>query len=263
LPLANFPQHVRMARSALAPEKPLIAVIQAFDWSYYPEVLQGEAHLRAPTYEEIRCMVYEALACGANGIFFYPWDDGRWKMREHPDVWNALQRITAELHDRLPLFQSKQLWWARTHRFGNPEHRFNAALESSITSCRLFVADGNAVVPRGEYILAINNTEWRQIYSFLLPEPEAHGESTRHFQPRENRVELEMTPGLKSAEARRPQAKNATTGDTVAGSLSVVGEGRSAIVVSNWVTDDFERYAVHLYGPLFPDSSSGDFRRDR
>ena len=39
LPLANFSQNVRLARFAAGPKKPLIAVIQVFDWNYHPELL--------------------------------------------------------------------------------------------------------------------------------------------------------------------------------------------------------------------------------
>lgn len=65
LPLANFSQHVRLARFATGPKKRLIAVIQAFDWNYHPELVDNRPNLRVPTYEEIRCMTYCALAEGA------------------------------------------------------------------------------------------------------------------------------------------------------------------------------------------------------
>ena len=39
LPLANFSKHVRMTRLALGKDKPMVAVIQAFDWSLYPPEL--------------------------------------------------------------------------------------------------------------------------------------------------------------------------------------------------------------------------------
>ena len=54
LPLANFPQHVRMARLGVRKNRPLIAVVQAFDWSYYPKLLPGQKDLRPPTYAELR-----------------------------------------------------------------------------------------------------------------------------------------------------------------------------------------------------------------
>jgi hypothetical protein len=184
LPLANFGQHVQMARLALPPNKPLIAVIQAFDWSCCPELLPGETNLRPPTYEELRCMTYDALARGANGLFYYAYDDGRWKIREHPETWNALTQVVAEVNARRPLFQAERIWWAKNHAFADPAHRFNAALESSITSCLLRVSKGNAAIPTGDYVLAVNNTEWMQTYSFNVPKPKLFSWTKRSPSPR-------------------------------------------------------------------------------
>ena len=113
LPLANFGQHVTMTRLALGPHKPLIAVIQAFDWSACPELLPGETNFRPPTHAEIRCMTYEALARGANGLFYYAYDAGRWQIREHPETWEALRSVVQEVRSRLPLFQAEPRWWAQ------------------------------------------------------------------------------------------------------------------------------------------------------
>jgi hypothetical protein len=196
LPLANFSQHVRMTRLALGKKKPLIAVIQAFDWSYYPKLLPGEKNLRPPTYEELRCMTYCALAQRANGIFYYAFDDGRWKIRERPETWSALQRVVTEVNERLPLFQAGHLWWIPNHDFEDREHRFNEALESSISSTWLRVNRGNQLVPAGDYILAVNNTDRTHRYSFELPKPNAGSisvfDENRALPVNNNRVEDEF-----------------------------------------------------------------------
>jgi hypothetical protein len=149
LPLASFGQHVEMTRLALGKGKPLIAVIQAFDWGSIPQMLPGERNLRPPTHEEIRCMTYEALARGATGLFYFAFDAG-WKMREHPETWAALSNVVREVSERLPLFQAERRWWAKEHQFGDPAHRFNAALQSSVTSCLLRVTGANAMVTAGD-----------------------------------------------------------------------------------------------------------------
>jgi hypothetical protein len=149
LPLASFGQHVEMTRLALGKGKPLIAVIQAFDWGSIPQMLPGERNLRPPTHEEIRCMTYEALANGATGLFYFAFDAG-WKMREHPETWAALSNVVREVSERLPLFQAERRWWAKEHQFGDPAHRFNAALQSSVTSCLLRVTGANAMVTAGD-----------------------------------------------------------------------------------------------------------------
>ncbi len=168
LPLANFPQHVWMARLGLGPKKPLIAVIQAFDWSYHRDLLPEEKDLRPPTYEELRCMTYCALARRANGIIYYAFQSGGWNIEQHPEVWDALRKTVSEVHERLPLFQAQHQWRPFAHRFKDPTIRFNAALESSITPALLRVRVGDAQVPAGDYVLAVNNTAKTHHYGFHL-----------------------------------------------------------------------------------------------
>ncbi|MCI0538106.1 MAG: hypothetical protein L0Z50_23110 [Verrucomicrobiales bacterium] len=169
LPLANFPQHVRMARLALGPHKPLIAVIQAFDWSAYPDLLPGRRNLRFPTYAELRCMTYCALVRQANGLFYYCFDDGRWQLQEHAELWQSLTNVVAEVNARLPLFKANHVWWPYDHDFGDPAHAFNEALESSVTPAMLQVEEGNGTVAAGNYVLAVNTTERAHQYRFRLP----------------------------------------------------------------------------------------------
>ena len=207
LPLANFGQHVRLARLGAGQRKPLVAVIQAFDWSSHPELMQGEANLRPPSYDELRCMTYLALAEGATGVFYYTFDDGRWRIQEHEETWNNLKGVVREVNERLPLFKGKRQWWPKDHRFQDYTNRFNAALESSINSVWLKVPHGNPTVPCGDFILAVNTTEKTQGYSLTLP-------------------------------------------FGVVSSVPVVGEGRSLAPERNWLTDRFEPFAVHVYGPL-------------
>lgn len=169
LPLANFPQHVRMARLALGPNKPLIAVIQAFDWSAYPDLLPGRTKLRFPTYAELRCMTYCALVRQANGLFYYCYDDGRWRLYEHVELWRSLTNVVAEVKAKLPLFEADHLWWPYDHDFGDPANAFNAALESSVTPALLRVKKGNTTVAAGDYVLAVNTTDRTHQYRFRLP----------------------------------------------------------------------------------------------
>jgi hypothetical protein len=169
LPLANFGQNVRQTRLALGRSKPMIAVIQAFDWTCYPELMGPETGLRPPHYEELRCMAYGALAQQATGLFFYAYDDGRWKLHEHPEVWQAVQRVVKEIRQRQPLFLAEHCWWPYDHHFQDWIHRFNAALESSITPCLLHVSKGAGEIPAGDYILAVNTTDQTHVYSLNSP----------------------------------------------------------------------------------------------
>jgi len=211
LPLANFGQHIEMARLALPTNKPLIAVIQAFDWNTDRANLgtAANAPLRAPTEAELRCMTYDALARGANGLFYFAFDTGFWKIREHAEVWDGLRRVVGEVNERLPMFRAEQLWWPRRVKYAEPAHRFNAALQSAVTTRLLRVRSGNGVVPAGDYILAVNTTERVQGFSFMLP----------------------------------PENSEAAT-------VPVLGEARSVVPAAGWVADEFAPLAVHIYGPL-------------
>lgn len=207
LPLANFPQHVRMARLAAGPEKPLLAVIQAFDWNAHPDLLPDEKNLRPPTPAELRCMTYCALAQRANGLFFYCLNDGKWNVTEHPEIWESVKKVVAEVNRRRPLFQAEHVWWPYLHQFKDPRTRFNAALESSVSPALLRVRRGNEFVPAGDYILAVNTTPSTQNYRFCLPQ-------------------------------------------ALSGTIPALGEERSCRIENNWVEDEFEPFAIHIYGPL-------------
>lgn len=222
-PLASFGQHVRMARLAVGKQPPLIAVIQAFDWSKYPENLPGEKDLRPPTYEEIRCMTYSALAERATGLFYYIFKDSRWSITEHPATWSALQQVVREVNDRLPLFQAEHLWWPKDHEYAEPSLRFNAALASSITPVLLRVRQGNAQVSAGDYLLTVNTTPHFHVYSVTLP----------------------FTSDAARPTHALPPAK-----------IPVLGEDRFLTVQKGWISDAYEPYSIHIYGPLPAPASS-------
>jgi hypothetical protein len=173
LPLANFPQHVRLARLGLGANRPLVAVIQAFDWSKFPEFMPGETGLRPPTYAELRCMAYCALAERANGLFFFTFSDPRWRLEDQPEVWASVCGVTLEVQERLPLFTAEHAWWPKNHDYPDPSRRFNAALHSSVTSTLLHVRRGGPAVPAGYYVLAVNTTGGDLEYRFSPPWPSA------------------------------------------------------------------------------------------
>ena len=217
MPLANFGLQVRLMRLALGKERPLIAVIQAFDWSAYPENLRGEKALRPPTLEELRCMTYCALAEHANGLFYYVFSDAKWRLPEHPQTWAAVREVVGEVNARRPLFQAEYRWWPKEVEFAEPALRFNAALSASVQSVLLRARQGNAQVPAGDYILAVNTTPQFHVYSVTLP------------------YDLDLYP---------PSEKPSPAG------IPVLGEERSLPVQSGWISDVFEPYSVHIYGPL-------------
>ena len=169
LPLANFSQHIHKTRLATNAERPLIAVIQSFDWTAHQSMLPGEENLRPPTERELRSMTYSSLARGANGIFYYSYADMRLKERKYPELWKSLKRVVGEVRRREALFAAEHVWWPKAHHFENQDTRFNAALEASVQSVLLQVKRGDGLLPPGHYILAVNTTSLPHTYRFRLP----------------------------------------------------------------------------------------------
>ena len=169
LPLANFSQHIHKTRLATNAERPLIAVIQSFDWTAHQSMLPGEENLRPPTERELRSMTYSSLARGANGIFYYSYADMRLKERKYPELWKSLKRVVGEVRRREALFAAEHVWWPKAHHFENQDTRFNAALEASVQSVLLQVKRDDGLLPPGHYILAVNTTSLPHTYRFRLP----------------------------------------------------------------------------------------------
>ena len=169
LPLANFSQHIHKTRLATDRDRPVIAVIQSFDWTAHQAVLPGEENLRPPTEHELRSMTYSALARGANGIFYFSYADMRLKERKYPELWAALKRVVQEVRSREVLFEAEHVWWPKAHHFENQDTRFNAALEASVQSVLLRVDKGGKIILPGHYILAVNTTPQFHTYRFRLP----------------------------------------------------------------------------------------------
>ncbi len=71
----------------VAPSHPLVPAIQAFAWP------DG----RRPSAPEIRNMSYMAIVCGANGLLFYELDGPDTDMLAHPEVWEAVKAVAAEV----------------------------------------------------------------------------------------------------------------------------------------------------------------------
>lgn len=159
LPLASVPQHLRMARLALGKKKPLIAVIQAFDWKSYPKLSPASGPTRPPTYAELRCMTYCALARKSTGLFFFCYNDGAWTMSRNKPVWDDVKTVAAEVNAMRPLFQAEHIWWAYRQGYSDRSMRLNGALESSVIPSLLRVEKGNRTVAAGDYLLLINTTE--------------------------------------------------------------------------------------------------------
>lgn len=168
-PLATISREMRTARLA-AGEKGFLAIVQAFDWTAYSDLLVGPKEgLRPPTYDEMRCMSFITLFQGARGLLYYTFHAGAWKIREHPEVWDALRNIVAELRQRAPVFNERVKWWPDQTRYDDEAGMYNEIKEGKMLVNLFRVRNGTEQVGRGYYFVAINTTAEPVSFSFRLP----------------------------------------------------------------------------------------------
>lgn len=90
-PLREVKELVEAARAAAGPTKPIVTVLQAWDWP------AGAF----PTGPQIRQMVWQSLIAGSNGLSYFDWNYEVWA--QHPDFWRELVEINKEIQE-LELF---------------------------------------------------------------------------------------------------------------------------------------------------------------
>ncbi|MBT5928105.1 MAG: hypothetical protein HOH33_15975 [Verrucomicrobia bacterium] len=163
MPLAHFAQHMSWARHSVPDDKPVIAVMQAFDWYHFRNLLPGETHFRAPTFDELQCMTFMSLGQGMNGIIYYTLRSGEWDLLKQPDVWSGLQQAIRSVKENDYLLTSKRLWWRPRSEILPYEFRKNAALEPSISITLFEDLDGI------QHVLLINTTPHSLNLKLQLP----------------------------------------------------------------------------------------------
>ncbi len=105
-PMSVVPESVRDAVKAVRDQKPVWAIIQAFNWGDYSQEARRTGWARYPTYREQRCMVFLAAINGARGILFYKYCG---KDTRDPPNWHTLKRVAAELKQLSPILLSRTL----------------------------------------------------------------------------------------------------------------------------------------------------------
>lgn len=105
LALESLGQETAKARAAMTKagldNKPLIAVVQAFDWKDFEQYRPDNDRIgRYPTTEEINFMSFHALLSGADGLFYFTLSEAR----KTPQKWAALTKTVKELKYLSPVF---------------------------------------------------------------------------------------------------------------------------------------------------------------
>lgn len=168
-PLAVVSREMRAARLA-ARGRPFFAVLQAFDWSVYPELLRTDAPQRPPTHEEMRCMAFLSLFHGAQGLLFYSYRAGAWDIEQHPAVWEALTNTVAEVRRLAPVFRERVPWAPVRSRYDGPPSEMHNEIHEGRVALNLFrVRKREGAIAPGHYIVAINTSPEPASFSFTLP----------------------------------------------------------------------------------------------
>lgn len=105
------------------------AIIQLHDLSRY-----GTKGGRAPTPEEVRCLVYLAITAGAKGLMFYSYYDpnGGWGKdvtfwsipEDYPAINEELKKLNAEIEELTPVILSKDAKYQCVLKEDNPSIHF-------------------------------------------------------------------------------------------------------------------------------------------
>ncbi|MCX5783626.1 MAG: hypothetical protein NTW04_04235 [Elusimicrobia bacterium] len=113
IPLESVGQQVAIAvnshkssSDAELAKKPVWAVIQAFDWTNYPQGKRKKIG-RFPTAYEIRFMTYMAVLRGAKGIFYFTYNNAKTgqTLKDSPRLWQRLALAVTELVAMKSIFE--------------------------------------------------------------------------------------------------------------------------------------------------------------
>lgn len=90
-------------RRQVADSRPFWMVPQVHNWDVYRETGEG----RPPTYEEVRCMTWQCICEGADGIIYYSWMDlHRDETTPFEERWPDLKAVAEEVAEHIPTLLS-------------------------------------------------------------------------------------------------------------------------------------------------------------
>lgn len=156
-PLRRVTEFMRKGRAAMFDMRPHWSVPQAFSWQWY----NGNAQTteRFPTFSEMRSMVWQHIAGGANGIIsfafhclFYPTNLQDWRPR-----WEITRAVHQEVKDMVPVLLSV-------------DPAPSVTVESGDLACRTWVKDGDLYLlacdisgKPGDATVRISSGAWRML----------------------------------------------------------------------------------------------------
>ena len=137
-------QWTRKTRSAVFGHRSVWMVPQVFNWASYKKHAAEKAKCRAPTLQEMRCMAWQCIAGGGNGLVFYSWLD-LWRMDKTDPFqqrWKDVTKMAGEIKQWTPILLSI-----------DPAPKFGRVEVPDTVGWRLFAKDG------ATYLLAVNASQ--------------------------------------------------------------------------------------------------------
>jgi hypothetical protein len=139
-------------------------VPQIFNWASYKKTDEERRKQRAPTLAEMRCMAWQCIAGGANGLVFYSWFD-LWRMGKTLDQggralvaepfrerWADVCTMAGEIAELIPVLLSV-----------DPPADVRLRSGGETVAHRLYGVDGTTV------LVSVNTTRGAAEASFAVP----------------------------------------------------------------------------------------------
>ena len=122
-------------------KRSIMANLQSFAW---PD-------RRSPTPDEVRNMTYQALVNNVRGIIYYTYDDGFWRLEQHPALLQAVQGLAPEINYLAPALLN--------------------GVYTPIESGNPYILAAQWLYDQSRYVIVINTAQQATHTSLSLPAP--------------------------------------------------------------------------------------------
>ncbi|MEK7396400.1 MAG: hypothetical protein AAB116_05645, partial [Candidatus Poribacteria bacterium] len=147
-PIAMVGEWTKLTRKSAGTNKAVWMVPQAHNLGLYSKEKQD-----SPTFEQMRCMAYQCLVNGANGLIFYSYPDLKRDPSGFESRWNDVKRLGTEIKSLIPILLSTE---------ARPKVQLLSGAKNIHFSAKYY--DGKL------YIMAVNSSDQPQNADFVISE---------------------------------------------------------------------------------------------
>jgi hypothetical protein len=147
-PIAMVGEWTKLTRKSAGTKKAVWMVPQAHNLGLYSKEKQD-----SPTFEQMRCMAYQCLVNGANGLIFYSYPDLKRDPSGFESRWNDVKRLGTEIKSLMPILLSTEPM---------PKVQLLSGAKNILFSAKYY--DGKL------YIMAVNTSDQPQNVDFVISE---------------------------------------------------------------------------------------------